>query len=51
MARDYNFWIYVVTNEHDSVLYIGMTNDLARRISRHRAGEITGLQLITAVEN
>ena len=42
MARDYNFWIYIVTNEHDSVLYIGMTNDLARRISEHRAGEIPG---------
>jgi len=42
MARDYNFWIYIVTNEHDSVLHIGMTNDLARRISEHRAGEIPG---------
>jgi len=40
MAQDYNFWVYIVTNEHDSVLYIGMTNDLARRISEHRAGEI-----------
>src|SRR5260370_23391289 len=42
MARDYNFWIYIVTNEHDTVLHIGMTNDLARRISEHRAGEIPG---------
>ena len=32
----------MVTNEHDSVLYIGMTNDLARRISEDRAGEIPG---------
>ena len=42
MARDYNFWVYIVTNEHESVLYVGMTNDLARRISEHRAGEIPG---------
>src|SRR5207253_7605100 len=42
MLRDYNFWIYIVTNEHESVLYVGMTNDLARRISEHRAGEIPG---------
>ena len=42
MPQDYNFWVYIVTNDHDSVLYIGMTNDLARRISEHRAGEIPG---------
>ncbi len=42
MPRDYNFWIYITTNAHDSVLYIGMTNDLARRVSEHRSGEIPG---------
>ena len=42
MPQHYNFWAYIVTNEHDSVLYTGMTNDLARRISEHRAGEIPG---------
>ncbi|MEY2531310.1 MAG: putative endonuclease [Verrucomicrobiota bacterium] len=29
-------------NQHDTVLYIGMTNDLARRISEHRSGEFGG---------
>ncbi len=42
MPRDYNFWVYIITNIHDSVLYIGMTNDLARRVSEHRSGEIPG---------
>ena len=42
MPQDHNFWVYIVANEHDSVLYTGMTNDLARRISEHRAGEIPG---------
>ena len=42
MSRDYDFWVYIVTNEHDSVLYVGMTNDLARRVSEHRDGEIPG---------
>ena len=42
MSRDYNFWVYIVTNEHDGVLYVRMTNDLARRISEHRDGEIRG---------
>jgi putative endonuclease len=40
MGRDYNFWVYVVTNEHESVLYVGMINDLARRITEHRTGAI-----------
>ena len=40
MARDYNFWVYITTNDHNAVLYIGMTNDLARRITEHRTGEI-----------
>ena len=31
-----------MTNEYDTVLYVGMTNDLARRISEHRAGEVPG---------
>ena len=31
-----------MTNEHETVLYIGMTNDLAKRVSEHRAGEIAG---------
>jgi putative endonuclease len=42
MPRDFDFWVYIMTNQHDSVLYIGLTNDLARRISEHRAGEISG---------
>jgi len=51
MSREYNFWIYIVTNEHDSVLYVGMTNDLARRISEHRSGESQVSPPITAVGN
>lgn len=42
MGRDYNFWVYIVTNDNDNVLYVGMTNDLVRRVTEHRAGEIPG---------
>ena len=40
MARDYDFWIYIVTNRNHSVLYIGVTNSLTRRTWEH--GEGTG---------
>ena len=42
MARDYNFWIYIVTNRNHSVLYIGVTNSLSRRTWRHREGNRPG---------
>ena len=42
MCRDYNFWVYIVTNLHESVFYVGMTIDLARRMSKHRSGEVPG---------
>jgi putative endonuclease len=45
MSRDYNFWIYTVTNRNHSVLYIGVTNSLSRRIWEHR--ESTGANFPT----
>ncbi len=38
MPRDYDFWVYIVTNRNDSVLYIGVTNCLSRRTWKHREG-------------
>src|SRR5205814_8554938 len=38
MSRDYDFWIYIVTNRNHSVLYIGVTNSFSRRICEHREG-------------
>ena len=42
MRREYDFWVYIMTNKHDSVLHIGMTNDLERRLSEHQSGETHG---------
>ena len=42
MARDYDFWVYIMINQHESVLYIGLTNSLSRRVSEHRQGEVAG---------
>ena len=32
---NYNFYIYITTNREKKVLYIGVTNDLSRRLQEH----------------
>ena len=33
-----NYWVYIVANWDNTVLYIGMTNNLTRRMGEHFAG-------------
>lgn len=35
-------FVYILTNKSNSVLYIGTTNDIKRRLNEHRSGEIEG---------
>jgi putative endonuclease len=42
MARDYNFWVYIITNRNHSVLYTGVTNRLSRRTWEHQEGSKHG---------
>jgi len=42
MPCDYDFWVYTTTNKLDSVLYIGVTNDLTRRVREHQSDETPG---------
>ena len=37
-----SFWVYMVTNWTNEVLYIGMTNNLERRLSEHKASKVKG---------
>jgi putative endonuclease len=32
------YYVYILTNKDNNVLYTGMTNDLYRRVSQHRSG-------------
>ena len=35
-------WVYILTNRPNGTLYVGATNDLARRIWEHRIGAAKG---------
>lgn len=40
--KDYNFYVYILTNWNDQVMYIGMTNNLERRLHEHKNKLVDG---------
>lgn len=36
------YYIYIMTNKSDKVMYVGVTNNLARRVSEHKSEMIDG---------
>ena len=42
MTWNSNYYVYMITNLNNKVLYIGVTNNLKRRIYEHKKGEING---------
>jgi putative endonuclease len=42
MRPEQKHWVYILTNRHKNVLYIGVTNNLKRRIIEHENGYDNG---------
>ncbi len=42
MALFHNYFVYIITNKYKKVLYIGVTNNLKKRIYEHESGKYEG---------
>ncbi|MCR6663699.1 MAG: GIY-YIG nuclease family protein [Luteimonas sp.] len=42
MPKAHRYFIYLLTNWNRKVMYVGMTNDLARRMHEHRTHAVPG---------
>ena len=40
--RNHDYRVYILTNKHRTSLYIGITNDMVRRLFQHRNGAVEG---------
>jgi putative endonuclease len=39
MSTKKQYWVYIMTNRWHTVLYVGVTNNITRRVSQHKSGK------------
>src|SRR3954471_8438400 len=42
MSRDHRYYVYVLASERNGTLYIGVTNNIVRRVYEHQEGLVEG---------
>ncbi len=40
--RNHDYWVYILSSNRSTTLYIGIRNNIVRRLSQHRRGEVAG---------
>ncbi|GAA4039555.1 GIY-YIG nuclease family protein [Flavobacterium chungnamense] len=48
---DLTFYVYIITNKHRSTYYIGMTNNLGRRLTEHKENIEKGIKTFASRYN
>ena len=48
---DHKYFVYILASRRNGALYIGVTNNLARRIWEHREGSVAGFTKRYSVKN
>jgi putative endonuclease len=43
MPSEHHYYVYLLTNQNNKVMYVGMTNNLVRRMHEHKAKLVLGL--------